>query len=42
MGILSVAKIPWDRWARWQLPLQIILIGVGFALLVPPFFIGWH
>jgi len=42
MGILSVAKVPWDRWARWQLPLQIILIGVGFALLIPPFFIGWQ
>jgi uncharacterized ion transporter superfamily protein YfcC len=42
MGILSVAKVDWAKWARWMFPLQVILVLVGFALLIPPYFIGWH
>ncbi len=41
MGVLSLADIPWDKWARWIISLQIIFIIVGLLLLVPPFFIGW-
>lgn len=36
MGVLGAAKIPWDRWARWFLPLMWILVGLSFLLLVPP------
>jgi uncharacterized ion transporter superfamily protein YfcC len=35
LGVLSVAKIPYEKWFRWVLPLMIILILVGFLLLVP-------
>lgn len=35
LGVLSVAKIPYDKWFRWVLPLMIILILTGFLLLVP-------
>jgi len=42
MGVLSVANVPWNKWARWQAPLQVILVLVGFLLLIPPFFIGWQ
>ncbi|MFC2088038.1 YfcC family protein [Calditrichota bacterium] len=42
MGVLSLAGIPWEKWARWILPLEIILILVGFILLIPPFLIQWH
>jgi uncharacterized ion transporter superfamily protein YfcC len=35
LGVLSVAKIPYDKWFRWVLPLIIILIIVGFILLIP-------
>jgi len=36
LGVLSVAKIPYDKWFRWVLPLMIILIILGFMLLIPP------
>ena len=36
MGVLGAAKIPWERWARWFLPLMLILVFLSFLLLVPP------
>ncbi len=36
MGVLGAAKIPWERWARWFLPLMVILVLLSFVLLVPP------
>ncbi|MGQ9617848.1 MAG: YfcC family protein [Candidatus Aminicenantia bacterium] len=36
MGILGVAKIPWERWAQWFLPLMLILVILSFFLLIPP------
>lgn len=42
MGALSMARVPWDKWAKWVLPLMIILFLLGFILLVPPNLIGWH
>jgi uncharacterized ion transporter superfamily protein YfcC len=41
MGALSMARVPWDKWAKWVLPLMIILFLLGFALLVPPNLMGW-
>ena len=41
MGILTLGGIPWEKWARWILPLQLILLVVGFLLLIPPFLINW-
>jgi len=36
MGVLGAGKIPWERWARWFLPLMVILVLLSFLLLVPP------
>ncbi len=36
MGVLGAAKIPWERWARFFLPLMLILVFLSFLLLVPP------
>ena len=36
MGVLGAARIPWERWARWFLPLMLILIVLACLLLVPP------
>lgn len=36
MGILGAAKIPWETWAKWFLPLLGILILTACLLLVPP------
>lgn len=42
MGALSMARVPWDKWAKWVLPLMLILFLLGFILLIPPNLIGWH
>jgi uncharacterized ion transporter superfamily protein YfcC len=41
MGILTLAGIPWTRWARWILPLQLLLFGVGLIALVIAVSIGY-
>lgn len=35
IGVLGVAKIPYDKWVKWITPLMIILIIIGFLLLIP-------
>ena len=42
MGILTLADIPWEKWARWILPLELILFAAGFLMLIPPFLMGWQ
>ncbi|WP_337866388.1 YfcC family protein [Ignavibacterium sp.] len=42
MGALSMARVTWNKWAKWVLPLMIILFLLGFILLIPPNLIGWH
>ena len=41
MGVLTLADIPWDKWAKWLLPLEIILFVIGLLLLIPPYFLNW-
>ncbi len=38
MGVLTLADIPWNIWARWMIKLQVIFIIVGLILLIPPYF----
>jgi uncharacterized ion transporter superfamily protein YfcC len=33
MGVLGMAQIPWEKWFRWMLPLQIYFFAVAVALL---------
>jgi uncharacterized ion transporter superfamily protein YfcC len=35
IGVLGVAKIPYEKWVVWILPLMAILILLGFLLLIP-------
>ena len=35
LGVLSVAKIPYNKWVKWITPFMIILIILGFLLLIP-------
>lgn len=42
MGALSMARVPWERWAKWVIPLQIILMLLGLLLLIPPNVMGWQ
>lgn len=41
MGVLGMAKIPWEKWARWFLPLMVVMLILGFILLVPPVLTNW-
>lgn len=35
IGVLGVAKIPYDKWVRWIAPFMLVLIILGFLLLIP-------
>jgi uncharacterized ion transporter superfamily protein YfcC len=35
LGVLGVARIPYEKWFRWILPLMIVLIIMGLLLLIP-------
>jgi uncharacterized ion transporter superfamily protein YfcC len=41
LAVLGAARISWAVWARWMLPLQLILFALGMLLLVPPVLMGW-
>lgn len=41
MGALAMARVSWDKWAKWVLPLMIIFFLLGFLLLIPPNLFGW-
>lgn len=38
MAVLSVAKIPYEKWVKWIWKFIILLIAVGFLLLLPTLF----
>jgi uncharacterized ion transporter superfamily protein YfcC len=42
MGILALAGIPWEKWAKWISPLFVILMLLGMILLIPPYFFNWQ
>lgn len=33
MGVLGMAQIPWEKWFRWMLPLQIFFFVLALSLL---------
>ncbi len=35
IGVLGVARIPYEKWLKWVTPFIIILIILGFLLLIP-------
>ncbi len=35
IGVLGVARIPYEKWFKWVVPFMIILIVLGFLLLLP-------
>jgi uncharacterized ion transporter superfamily protein YfcC len=41
MGVLGLARIPYQKWFRWMLPLQVILFILGLLLLIPPVLLNW-
>lgn len=41
MGVLGVAKIPWERWAKWFLPLMLLVVAFSMLALIPPMIMRW-
>jgi uncharacterized ion transporter superfamily protein YfcC len=41
VGTLALAKIPYERWVRWNWPLQVAFIVLSLAVLVWPALVGW-
>ena len=35
IGVLGVARIPYEKWVRWIAPFMLVLIVLGFILLIP-------
>ena len=35
IGVLGVAKIPYEKWVKWIFPFMIVLILLGWLLLIP-------
>lgn len=42
MGILSIAKIPFNVWLKWIAPLMIWFYLAAILLLVPPIFFFFY
>ncbi len=42
VGTLAMAKIPYEKWFRWNLPMQVVFILMSLALLVWPVMTGWQ
>jgi uncharacterized ion transporter superfamily protein YfcC len=41
MGVLGLARLRWEKWAKWFLPLLIIWVLFGFLTLIPPVLTHW-
>lgn len=41
VGTLGLAKIPYERWFRWNIKMQLAFVALSLALLVWPVLSGW-
>ena len=42
VGTLAMAKIPFQKWARWNLPMQVVFFFLSLGLLVWPVLTMWE
>jgi uncharacterized ion transporter superfamily protein YfcC len=35
IGVLGVARIPYEKWLKWVIPFMILMMTLGFLLLIP-------
>jgi len=40
IGVLGIARIPYDKWFKWAWPFIIVLFVLGFLLLLPTVFLN--
>jgi uncharacterized ion transporter superfamily protein YfcC len=41
MGVLGLAQLPWEKWAKWMIPLLIAWAAFGLLALIPPVLMRW-
>jgi uncharacterized ion transporter superfamily protein YfcC len=41
MGVLGIAKIPWEVWAKWLFPRMLALYALAFAMIAVAVLIGY-
>lgn len=41
MGVLGLAQLRWEKWAKWLVPLLLAWILLGFISLIPPVLRRW-
>lgn len=41
VGTLAMAKIPYEKWFKWNLPVQLFFVMLSLAFLVWPVLTGW-
>ena len=41
MGVLGLAKLRWDKWAKWFLPLMLLWVFFALLSLIPPVLTHW-
>ena len=41
IGTLAMAKIPYERWFRWNFPMQVMFVLLSLGLLIWPVMTGW-
>lgn len=39
MAVLSVAKIPYEKWVKWAWKFILLMVAIGFLLLLPTLFL---
>jgi uncharacterized ion transporter superfamily protein YfcC len=42
IGTLAMARIPFEKWFRWNLSLQVVFVMMSLAFLVWPVLSGWE
>jgi uncharacterized ion transporter superfamily protein YfcC len=42
IGVLGMARIPYEKWVKWVFPFIIILVILGFLLLIPTVTMDLH
>ncbi|MCD4749573.1 MAG: TIGR00366 family protein [Thermoanaerobaculales bacterium] len=41
VGTLAMAKIPYEKWFRWNLPMQLMFVALSLVFLIWPVMTGW-
>lgn len=41
VGTLAMARIPYEKWFRWNLPVQVFFVALSLIFLIWPVLTGW-